>query len=78
MPQAALSFSLWSRILSRTTINLDNRDADFLDAMEQHPVSRCTGTALQTIRRIFEDLEMELGLDSMPSNVPLPPCSLYW
>ena len=53
--------------------NLDNRDADFLAAMERQPVSRCTGSSLPVIRSIFEDLELELGLDSMPSNVPAAP-----
>lgn len=56
--------------LIKDQYNLDNKDADFLDALERWPVVHCAGSSLETVRRVFRDLEAELGLDSMPGRVP--------
>ncbi|MEA4891666.1 MAG: AraC family transcriptional regulator [Peptococcaceae bacterium] len=56
-------------------MNIRNEPVDMYHVLSDHPVVHCTGKAIDTIKRIFRDIEEEIGLDSTLVNTQSRPLS---
>lgn len=52
----------------KTDLNVDNMPLGIVNLLSDHPVIHCTGRELETIRKIFADIEEEIGLDATLGN----------